>query len=462
MKVWKYKSVKGDNKLMNSKRLWFKFRNILIFTLLMNIVFIFSIVDIRSIYYVIISAALVLFYLYINIKPLKVGKLSRRLSIMISGYELIVDVSISVILEILIYIFILNSEHGWIGVKGLVINGFIAAGILLVSLVNGFIRMIFTSRDLGIINRLLIIFLWWAPILNLIILKGCCKKVRYEYFYEQNNKLRNDLRKENEICKTKYPIVMVHGIFFRDWMFINYWGRIPNELIKNGAKIYYGLQQSSNSICKSAVELKYTIIKIINETGCGKVNIIAHSKGGLDSRYAISCLGLSEYVASLTTINTPHRGCKYVDFLLNKIPDKFKRFVAKKYNSTLIKLGDKNPDFLAGVTDLTAEKCAEFNKKVKDADGVLYQSVTSKMKNMFSAGFPLNIGYAFARLFDGENDGLVGVSSSEWGDFLGVLSTDKKGISHGDVIDLTRQDIIGYDVCEFYVDLVKELKERGF
>ena len=85
MKVWKYKSVKGDNKLMNSKRLWFKFRNILIFTLLMNIVFIFSIVDIRSIYYVIISAALVLFYLYINIKPLKVGKLSRRLSIMISG-----------------------------------------------------------------------------------------------------------------------------------------------------------------------------------------------------------------------------------------------------------------------------------------------------------------------------------------------------------------------------------------
>ena len=41
-------------------------------------------------------------------------------------------------------------------------------------------------------------------------------------------------------------------------------------------------------------------------------------------------------------------------------------------------------------------------------------------------------------------------------------STDKKGISHGDVIDLTRQDIIGYDVCEFYVDLVKELKERGF
>lgn len=448
---------------MNSKRLWYKFRNVIIFTLLTNIVVIFSIVDIKSIYYyLIITVPLALFYLYINIQPLKVGKLSRRLSIMISGYELIVDVSISVILEILIYIFILNSDHAWISVEALVINSFIAAVILLVSLINGFIRMMFTSRDLGITNRLLIILLWWAPILNLIILKGCCKKVRYEFFYEQNNKLRNDLRKESEICKTKYPIVMVHGIFFRDWMFINYWGRIPNELIKNGAQIYYGLQQSSNSISKSSLELKETIIKIINETGCEKVNIIAHSKGGLDSRYVISCLGLSDYVASLTTINTPHRGCKYVDFLLNKLPDKFKILVARKYNSTFIKLGDRNPDFLAGVKDLTVEKCTEFNKKVKDSDGVLYQSVTSKMKNMFSAGFPLNIGYVLAKFFDGDNDGLVGVASAEWGDFLGVLSTDKKGISHGDVVDLTRQDIIGYDVCEFYVDLVKKLKERGF
>lgn len=40
------------------------------------------------------------------------------------------------------------------------------------------------------------------------------------------------------------------------------------------------------------------------ETGCEKVNIIAHSKGGLDSRYAISRLGMDQYTASLTTINS--------------------------------------------------------------------------------------------------------------------------------------------------------------
>ena len=38
----------------------------------------------------------------------------------------------------------------------------------------------------------------------------------------------------------------------------------------------------------------------------------------------------------------------------------------------------------------------------------------------------------------------------------------KRGISHGDVIDLSRKNIPGFDVREFYVQLVKDLKERGF
>ena len=57
-------------------------------------------------------------------------------------------------------------------------------------------------------------------------------------------------------------------------------------------------------------------MQVLAETGAEKVNIIAHSKGGLDSRYAISCLGMDKYVATLTTINTPHYGCDMVDYLL--------------------------------------------------------------------------------------------------------------------------------------------------
>lgn len=442
-------------------KFWTHIRNIIIFFALMNSLIIIRVLPTSSTFYVLIIVILLGAYLYVNVVPSSKEKLSRRLSIMRSGYTLVVDCALVAFIEIILYVSQVLFKYLEIDKEILIINCIIAIITLFIPFVNGFIRMMFTSRNLGIINRILIILFWWAPAINIVILRSSYKKVRYEYYLEKEKMFRNEQRRESEVCKTKYPVVLVHGIFFRDWLFINYWGRIPKELIRNGAEIYYGHQQSSNSVSKSAQELKENIMKIINETGCEKVNIIAHSKGGLDSRYAISCLGLSKYVASLTTINTPHRGCRYVDFLLDKIPDKFKKLVAQNYNKTFIKLGDKNPDFLGGVTDLTAEKCREFNNKVVDSEDVLYQSITSKMKNVLSSPFPLNAGYLLAKSFDGENDGLVGVESAKWGDFLGLIETDNKGISHGDVIDLLRIDIKGYDVCECYVDILKRLKERG-
>ena len=38
----------------------------------------------------------------------------------------------------------------------------------------------------------------------------------------------------------------------------------------------------------------------------------------------------------------------------------------------------------------------------------------------------------------------------------------RRGISHGDVIDLNRENIDTFDVREFYVELVSDLKRRGF
>ena len=56
----------------------------------------------------------------------------------------------------------------------------------------------------------------------------------------------------------------------------------------------------------------------------------------------------------------------------------------------------------------------------------------------------------------------MSLSSARWGAFLGNLTAPgKRGISHGDVIDLMRENIDGFDVREFYVNLVKDLKARG-
>ena len=68
--------------------------------------------------------------------------------------------------------------------------------------------------------------------MNCIVFRKFYKAARSEYYFEQAKLDLDAARKENEICKTKYPILMVHGIFFRDWQVINYWGRYLMNLLE--------------------------------------------------------------------------------------------------------------------------------------------------------------------------------------------------------------------------------------
>ncbi len=203
-------------------------------------------------------------------------------------------------------------------------------------------------------------------------------------------------------------------------------------------------------------------MRVIETENCEKVNIIAHSKGGLDARYAITHYGMDRYVASLTTINTPHRGCHFADLLLRLLPERVIQFIAGRYNALFRRLGDTAPDFEKGVRDLTAARCEQFNRETPDRSGVYYQSVTSRLRGAFSTIFPMNLCYLLIRRLDGDNDGLVAVDSAIWGDFRGLIEPQhRKGISHGDVVDLLRENLPGFDVREYYVQLVHDLKTRG-
>jgi triacylglycerol lipase len=328
---------------------------------------------------------------------------------------------------------------------------------------NGIIRVYCTSMQLGIKWRFIGIVCGWLPLVNLFALMKIIRVASWETNFESEKIAVNKNRANSQICRTKYPILFVHGVFFRDYKYLNYWGRIPKELIMNGAVIFYGNHQSAASVIDSGKELAERVRQIVGETGCGKLNIIAHSKGGLDSRYAVSQLGIEDYIASITTVNTPHYGCQFADYLLSKVPESTRNFIAQKYNSALKKFGDSNPDFLAAVNDLTASSCKQLNDTVLDIPGVFYQSVGSKLNVASSGRFPLNFSYPLVKYFDGENDGLVSTSSSGWGqNRIKLTVKGSRGISHGDLIDLNRENIEGFDVREFYVQLVKGLKESGF
>ena len=327
----------------------------------------------------------------------------------------------------------------------------------------GIILVYVSSTQLGIKWRVWGAVCGWIPIVHLFMLGKIIRVTSEEVRTEQAKNDLNAARASEKICATRYPILFVHGVFFRDFEHLNYWGRIPGELEKNGAVCYYGNHNSAAAVKDSAVELRERIREIVEKTGCERVNIIAHSKGGLDSRCAISLEGMGPYVASLTTINTPHRGCEFADYLLSKIPKAQQQMVARTYNAAAAKLGDIDPDFLAAVYDLTHAKCMERNEQVQDSPLVYYQSFGSKLTKAVSGRFPLNFTHPLVKYFDGANDGLVGESSFSWGDHYQFLTnTKKRGISHADMIDLNRENIPGFDVREFYVQLVADLKKKGF
>ena len=328
---------------------------------------------------------------------------------------------------------------------------------------NGMLRVYLSSQQLGIRLRIIGIICGFIPIANIIVLFWIIRTASQEVRFENQKLLTDQARCRDRLCATRYPILMVHGVFFRDFRYFNYWGRIPQALEANGARIYYGDHQSAAPVAASGQEIAGRIMAIVKETGCEKVNVIAHSKGGLDTRSALQIPGIAEHVASLTTVNTPHQGCEFADYLLTKIPETQQHAVAAAYNAALKKLGDPNPDFIGAVTNLTASFCHKFNAETPDVPNVYYQSVGSRLSKARGGRFPLNFTHVLCHHFDGPNDGLVGERSFPWGadyQFLSVSGT--RGISHGDMIDLNRENVPGFDVREFYVQLVHDLKKRGF
>ena len=437
------------------------------FTLLNGIYFLIACVLFNS--YLLIKAApalLILFiplFILLNVLPGIKPQGTKQLQIRICnhGTTLLTIFALSLIPSLTWHIllaFRLVGNTYWDLLFSALLCALFAAAVLW----NGIICVYCTSTQMGLKWRLIGALCGMIPIVNLIVLAKIIGLTAEEVEFEMEKEAITSDPALATVCKTKYPIVLVHGVFFRDSALFNYWGRIPHTLKLHGATIYYGQHQSALPVKESARELTYRIKLIVERSGCEKVNIIAHSKGGLDCRYAISEFGLAPYVASLTTVSTPHRGCVFAEKLLYSVPDKIKDKVARAYNVTLNALGDDSPDFIAAVTDLTAEACKKRNELLTFPDNIYTQSIGSVMSHPRKGQFPLNLSYRYVKQFDGENDGLVGESSFAWGEKYTLLRTDgKRGISHGDMIDLNRENIRDFDVRAFYTQLVSDLRRKG-
>jgi triacylglycerol lipase len=259
----------------------------------------------------------------------------------------------------------------------------------------------------------------------------------------------------------KYPLVMVHGLGFRDQILIfNYWGRVSKAIQDLDVEIYYGDNDAWGSIYDSAICIKKAIDEALLKTKAEKVNIIAHSRGGLDCRYLISSLGYSNRVASLTTISTPHKGSKSLN-IIHYAPRWVITIVAFFVNMYFRILGDKNPKFGVACKELSEISSTEFNRNNPNMPGVYYQSFGSKLARPFNdmMFFLMNI---LIELIDDENDGIVSFESMKWDNFKAIQpSNPRKGLSHSDVVDLRWRDRFDFDICGFYKGIILGLKEKG-
>lgn len=264
-------------------------------------------------------------------------------------------------------------------------------------------------------------------------------------------------------CDTKYPTILVSGLGFHDKnRILNYWGEIPDYLKLHGADIYTANQQAFLSIPDNAIKLKYRILDILENTNKDKINIIGHSKGGLESRYLTSNLGMHNYVASVTTLGTPHRGAYLADIVLGKIP--VPNFLLSQVTNIYAKLmGDDHPDSFRAVLQVSTQLMKKFNEDTPDMPNIYYQSYASHINKNYPSVLWRTLA-GILKPYDGKNDGLVGVESAKWGDYKGLICTkNAESTSHGDMVGIAQN--FGnkkFNAKAFLGTILHDLKERGF
>jgi triacylglycerol lipase len=181
------------------------------------------------------------------------------------------------------------------------------------------------------------------------------------------------------------------------------------------------------------------------------IHIVAHSMGGLDARYLISSKGLncSSWIASLTTISTPHNGSPIADFAtgqrhlqfsdlagLSNLPEETlvtvleaikkpaplgisaRLFAPKAIWDTVGDLRAYLANVLGtppeAIPELTTNAAVSFNEKYQSLEGVPFlccAGLSDPGKTMSRLLFPT---WAVLKAVSNDNDGVVPVTSSQW------------------------------------------------
>ena len=241
----------------------------------------------------------------------------------------------------------------------------------------------------------------------------------------------------------RYPVVLLHGMFGFTELELGprkheYFQNICGPLEELGVQVHRPQLPALGSVRARATRLA----EYVRDLDAPRVNIVAHSMGGLDARYAIARLGIARRVAAVITIGTPHRGTPVAD-VTSSIGDKL------GMRRLLRALGLS----VDGVGDVTTQHMQDFNREIEDVRGVWYGSVVGRAETAKDVHPLLRPTHKLLSTTAGQSDGMVPTKSQQWGELIARVEAD-----HLAQIGWSP----AYDGPALYVDLMRELRARGF
>ena len=241
------------------------------------------------------------------------------------------------------------------------------------------------------------------------------------------------------------PVVLVHGFFGFDRIGVpgvklHYFRGIIRHLESLG----YDAHAVRLPAFASVPERAKVLVEAIAALPHARVDIVAHSLGGLDARYALAHLGLATKVRSLVTIGTPHRGTPLADLAISGPVGLARKAIGA--------LGLR----MQGVDWLSTAALARFNEEVKDVGGVRYACVVGGIRER---GAPISLAltpaHAYLRRVAGPNDGIVPIASQYWGEVLAEIEAD-----HWEQVGWRVAMRGTFDALAMYAWVIERLGER--
>ena len=242
----------------------------------------------------------------------------------------------------------------------------------------------------------------------------------------------------SDYAKTRYPIVLVHGLFgFDSFLGVDYFYGIPDALSQQGARVFVAQVSAANSTEVRGEQLLAQVKNIMAMTGASKVNLIGHSHGGPTIRYVAGVA--PQLVASVTSVGGVNQGSRVADILRNVAPaGTFSEAVVNSVTAAfvgLINLGSGGTTLpqmpTSALNSLTTAGSLDFNRRFPQAltndcgsgpelvNGVRYFSWTGILPLTNVLDISDGVLGIMSLVTYGANDGLVSACSSRLGKHLG-------------------------------------------